>query len=88
MAVSNTSLMRQYEILQAILQEHQSPVLGEKPTRQQGKRLEQRQKMREDALDAWADYQTTGLHVAAEEADAWLAELESSKDTNTPACHA
>lgn len=58
------------------------------PSRQQAKRLEQRQKMREDALDAWADYQTTGLHVTAEEADAWLAELEAGKDTTTPACHA
>jgi predicted transcriptional regulator len=26
-----------------------------------------------EALAAWSDYQATGLHVTAEEADAWLA---------------
>jgi hypothetical protein len=36
-------------------------------------REEQREKLRPDALTAWTDYQTTGLHLTAEEADAWLA---------------
>lgn len=50
-------------------------------------REEQRQKMREDALAALAEYQATGLHVTAEEADAWLAKLEAGEDADPPKCH-
>ena len=42
-------------------------------------REEKREQLRQDALAAWADYQTTGLHVTAKEADAWLAKLEAGK---------
>ena len=46
-----------------------------------------------DALDlraaqALAEYKTTGVHVTAEEADAWLAELEAGNDVEPPECHA
>ena len=46
-----------------------------------------------DALDlraaqALAEYKTTGLHVTAEAADAWLAELEAGNDVEPPECHA
>jgi predicted transcriptional regulator len=51
-------------------------------------REEQREKFRQDALAAWADYQTTGLHLTAEEADAWLAKLEAGKRAAIPKCHA
>ncbi len=51
-------------------------------------REEQREKLRQDVLAAWSDYQTTGLHLTAEEADAWLAKLEAGKRTATPKCHA
>jgi predicted transcriptional regulator len=50
-------------------------------------REEQREKMRQDALAAWTHYQTTGLHVTAEEADAWLARLENGEDSEAPECH-
>jgi predicted transcriptional regulator len=50
-------------------------------------REEQRQQMRQDALAAWAEYQATGLHVTAEEADAWLAKLEAGDDVDPPTCH-
>jgi predicted transcriptional regulator len=49
-------------------------------------REELRQQMRQDALAAWAEYQATGLHVTAEEADAWLAKLEAGDDADPPAC--
>jgi predicted transcriptional regulator len=49
-------------------------------------REEKREQVRKDALAAWAHYQTTGLHVTAEEADAWLAKLEAGKDTAPPKC--
>jgi len=51
-------------------------------------REEKREQFRQDALAAWAHYQTTGLHATAEEADAWLAKLEAGKDAKAPECHA
>lgn len=51
-------------------------------------REEPREQLRQDALAAWDDYRATGLHLTAEEADAWLAELESGEDAEPPQCHA
>ncbi len=51
-------------------------------------REEKREQLRQDALAAWLNYQTTGLHVNAEEADAWLAKLEAGKDAAPPKCRA
>jgi predicted transcriptional regulator len=50
-------------------------------------REEKREQLRQDALAAWASYQTTGLHLTAEEADAWLAKLEAGKRAAIPKCH-
>ncbi len=50
-------------------------------------REEKREHLRLDALAAWTDYQATGLHATAAEADAWLAKLEAGEDAETPACH-
>lgn len=50
-------------------------------------REEQRDAFRQDTLKAWDDYRTSGLHVTAEEADAWLAELEQGNDVEPPGCH-
>jgi predicted transcriptional regulator len=50
-------------------------------------REEKREQFRQDALAAWTHYQTTGLHVTSEEADAWLAKLEAGKRAATPKCH-
>jgi predicted transcriptional regulator len=49
-------------------------------------REEKREQIRQDALAAWTHYQATGLHVTAEEADAWLAKLEAGKDSAPPKC--
>lgn len=51
-------------------------------------REEKRESLRQDALAAWNHYQTTGLHVTAEESDAWLAKLEAGEDAEAPECHA
>ena len=51
-------------------------------------REEKREQFRQDALTAWTHYQTTGLHVTAEEADAWLAKLEAGKGAAPPKCRA
>ena len=50
-------------------------------------REEKREQFRQDALAAWNDYQATGLHATAEEADAWLAKLETGEDAEAPVCH-
>ena len=56
-------------------------------TEQYVEREEKREQFRHDALAAWTHYQTTGLHVTAEEADAWMAKLEAGKDAAPPKCH-
>jgi predicted transcriptional regulator len=50
-------------------------------------REEKREAFRQDAVAAWNEYQITGLHVTAEEADTWLAELEAGGDREPPECH-
>ena len=55
--------------------------------RQYVEREEKRESFRQDALLAWNEYQTTGLHVTSEEADAWLAKLEEGQDVEPPECH-
>jgi len=50
-------------------------------------REEKRESFRQDTLNAWDAYRTNGLHVTAEEADTWLAQLEQGNDIEPPACH-
>ena len=47
-------------------------------------REEQREAFRQEALDTWESFQSTGLHVTGAEADAWLAELEAGNDVEPP----
>lgn len=50
-------------------------------------REEKREAFRQDAISAWNEYRATGMHATAEEADAWLAKLESDEAAEPPACH-
>ena len=50
-------------------------------------REEKREQFRQSAIAAWNDYQANGLHVTADEADAWLAKLEDGDDVEIPECH-
>ena len=50
-------------------------------------REEQREQLRRDALSAWDHYRTTGLHLNADEADAWLVKLEAGERAEAPECH-
>jgi len=50
-------------------------------------REERREKVRQDVMAAWEHYQETGLHLTAQEADAWLAKLEAGEDVEVPECH-
>lgn len=51
-------------------------------------REEKREAFRHDGIQAWNQYQTSGLHVTLEEADVWLSKLEAGQDVEPPACHA
>jgi len=50
-------------------------------------REERREQLRQDALAAWAQYQATGQHVTATEADDCLARLEAGEDREPPPPH-
>ena len=50
-------------------------------------REEKRELFRQEALAAWSDFQASGIHLTAEEADAWLARLETGEDVEAPECH-
>lgn len=40
-----------------------------------------------DALDAWEDYQKTGLHLTNDEVLEWLDKVARGEDAELPACH-
>ena len=48
---------------------------------------EKREAFRQSGIQAWNEYQETGLHATLEEADAWLARLEAGQDVEIPECH-
>lgn len=50
-------------------------------------REEARERLRADALAAWAEYRATGQHATGDAVDAWLVRLEAGEDTDPPACH-
>jgi predicted transcriptional regulator len=50
-------------------------------------REEKRESFRQEAIAAWNEYQTTGIHLTQDEADAWLAKLEEGQDVEPPECH-
>jgi predicted transcriptional regulator len=50
-------------------------------------REERRERLREDALAAWTEFQGSGRHVSDDEADAWLGRLEAGEDADPPEPH-
>ena len=50
-------------------------------------REEKREAYQRDGVAAWNNFQASGLHATFDEADAWLAELETGLDAPPPACH-
>jgi len=51
-------------------------------------REEKREAFRQDTLKAWEAFRSNGFHVTADEADAWMAQLEQGNDIEPPECHA
>ncbi len=50
-------------------------------------REEKREAYLRDAQNAWKEFQRTGLHITAEEADEWLAQLAAGNDVEPPECN-
>ena len=50
-------------------------------------REEKREAFRRDTLEAWEEFQETGLHASAEEVDRWLASWGSEDEEPAPECH-
>jgi predicted transcriptional regulator len=48
---------------------------------------ERRQRLRDDALAAWTEYQETGLHLTGTEVNSWFARIEAGEDPDLPAPH-
>lgn len=57
--------------------------------RQYVEREEKRETFRQDAINAWQEYQETGLHVTGDEVIAWLDTWgeENEKAAPAPVCH-
>ena len=51
-------------------------------------REEKREAFRQDTLKSWEAFRANGLHVTADEADAWMVQLEQGDDVKPPECHA
>jgi predicted transcriptional regulator len=45
-----------------------------------------REAFRQDTLKAWEDFRENGLHVTADEVDAWMAQLEQGNDVDLHSC--
>jgi len=50
-------------------------------------REEKRESFRNDAINAWDEYQSTGLHVDGSEVTAWLETWGEENEQATPKCH-
>jgi predicted transcriptional regulator len=46
-----------------------------------------RAELQQAAMRAWREFEVTGLHISAAEADAWLAKLERGEAAEPPASH-
>lgn len=50
-------------------------------------REEKREAFRQDTVNAWDEYQETGLHATAAEVDEWLASWGTENELSAPQCH-
>lgn len=50
-------------------------------------REEKREALRQDAINAWNEYQTSGRHVSADEVTAWLETWSDENEQPAPECH-
>ncbi|HAZ60803.1 MAG TPA: CopG family transcriptional regulator [Gammaproteobacteria bacterium] len=50
-------------------------------------REEARERLKQETLAAWAEYQETGLHVTGDEVIAWLETWGEENEKPAPVCH-
>jgi len=50
-------------------------------------REEKQASFRQDAMNAWEEYQETGLHVAGDEVVNWLKSWGTGNEKDVPKCH-
>ena len=50
-------------------------------------REEKREAFRQDTINAWQEYQQTGLHATASEVENWLASWGTEIERPAPPCH-
>jgi len=50
-------------------------------------REEQREALRQDTLNAWKEYQSTGMYAGADEVTAWLDTWGDDAELPAPPCH-
>ena len=50
-------------------------------------REEKRESFRQDTINAWQEYQQTGLHATASEVENWLASWGTEVERPAPPCH-
>ncbi|OIQ80297.1 trifunctional transcriptional regulator/proline dehydrogenase/pyrroline-5-carboxylate dehydrogenase [mine drainage metagenome] len=50
-------------------------------------REERREALRQAAMQAWEEYQETGLHLTGDEVVAWLQTWGEDNEAAAPACH-
>ncbi len=55
--------------------------------RQCVERKEKREAFRQEAIDAWQEYQETGLHATGDEVMAWLDTWGEENEKAAPVCH-
>ena len=55
--------------------------------RQYVEREEKREAFRQDGINAWKEYQETGLHVTGDEVIAWLDTWGDENEQAVPICH-
>ena len=50
-------------------------------------REEKREALRQQTLDAWDEFQATGLHVTGDEVEKWLSNWGTDDELPAPECH-
>ncbi len=50
-------------------------------------REETRERLRQDTVQAWEEFQATGLHATAEEVENWLSSWGTEEELPAPECH-
>ena len=50
-------------------------------------REEARERLRQETVQAWEEFQATGLHATAEEVENWLSSWGTEDELPAPECH-